>query len=136
MATFIHLDRGKEKVDHHCFFFYEGSRPHVHHSSYEVYDFDTQALGHDWLKQKGYQSCWGVGRHVLGSQIFDYWQVVSLPYSVQSLMSLFRFDPANFIMEHYVDGDTVNSDTPVAKSKLGEEGLFVWGPEVPSNFLK
>jgi hypothetical protein len=25
------------------------------------------------LLQKKYENCWGVGRHVMGSQIFDYW---------------------------------------------------------------
>ncbi|KAL5083549.1 hypothetical protein Trisim1_001361 [Trichoderma cf. simile WF8] len=118
VATFLHLDRGKEMVDHHSFFFYEGPKPHVHHSSFEVHDFDTQALGHDWLIEQGHEICWGVGRHVLGSQIFDYW-----------------YDSAKFIMEHYIDGDLVNSDTPVAKSKLGKDGLSVWGPDVPLDFL-
>lgn len=37
---------------------------------------DIQALGHQWLKNKGYELEWGVGRHVLGSQIFDYWYVL------------------------------------------------------------
>lgn len=70
---FYRLGRGKEEVDHHCFFFFGGPKYHVHHTSYETYDFDTQVLGHDWLRQKGYKSCWGVGRHIMGSQIFDYW---------------------------------------------------------------
>ena len=76
MTTFMHLDRGHELVDHHVFFIYEGPKHHVHHSSYEVFDFDTQVIGHDWLVKKGYENCWGVGRHILGSQIFDYWYVV------------------------------------------------------------
>lgn len=50
-----------------------GPKFHVHHSSFEVHDFDAQALGHQWLKKEGYELAWGVGRHVLGSQIFDYW---------------------------------------------------------------
>ena len=75
ITTFMHLDRGHELVDHHCFFFFEGPKSHVHHSSFEVFDFDTQVLGHDWLIKKGYENCWGVGRHILGSQIFDYWYV-------------------------------------------------------------
>ncbi|KAJ3942922.1 uncharacterized protein N0V96_007152 [Colletotrichum fioriniae] len=40
---------------------------------FEVNDMDTQALGHEWLLKKGYTNCWGIGRHVLGSQLFDYW---------------------------------------------------------------
>lgn len=72
-TVFFRLNRGDEKVDHHIFFLYEGPKWHVHHTSYETHDFDTQVLGHDWLRDKGYQNCWGVGRHVMGSQIFDYW---------------------------------------------------------------
>jgi hypothetical protein len=72
-TAFMHLDRGKEMVDHHTFFFFEGPKFHVHHSSFEVFDFDIQMLGHTWLVEKNYENCWGVGRHVLGSQIFDYW---------------------------------------------------------------
>lgn len=73
ITVFLHLDRGQEMVDHHCFFFFQGPKFHVHHSSFEVFDFDIQMLGHSWLTDKKYENCWGVGRHILGSQIFDYW---------------------------------------------------------------
>ena len=73
ITVFYRLGRGKELVDHHCFFFFEGPKFHVHHSSFETHDFDAQVLGHDWLRHKGYTNCWGVGRHIMGSQIFDYW---------------------------------------------------------------
>jgi hypothetical protein len=73
VIVFNRLARGKELVDHHSFFFFEGPKSHVHHSSFETHDFDTQVLGHDWLRHNGYENCWGVGRHVMGSQIFDYW---------------------------------------------------------------
>ncbi|KAG2016878.1 hypothetical protein GB937_006081 [Aspergillus fischeri] len=99
ITTFLHLDRGDTLVDHHCFFFFEGPEAHVHHSSYETHDFDIQNLGHDWLRKKGYKNCWGVGRHIMGSQIFDYW-----------------FDTSGFIVEHYVDGDLVNSQHPLQRS--------------------
>jgi hypothetical protein len=53
-----------------------GDKPaHVHHTSFEVNDFDSQTIGHDWLRSKKWTNCWGVGRHILGSQIFDYWYV-------------------------------------------------------------
>ena len=76
ITTFMHLDRGEEWVDHHSFFISVGPKCHVHHSSFEVFDFDTQMLGHTWLTEKKYENCWGVGRHVMGSQIFDYWYVL------------------------------------------------------------
>ncbi|KAF5006059.1 hypothetical protein FDECE_7541 [Fusarium decemcellulare] len=93
ITTFLHLDRDKELVDHHCFFFFEGP-----------------LLGHDWLREKGYENCWGVGRHIMGSQIFDYW-----------------FDPSRFILEHYVDGDLVNEEHATNRSKASPNNLHVWG---------
>ncbi|KAL3455172.1 hypothetical protein BJX64DRAFT_282254 [Aspergillus heterothallicus] len=59
VTAFLHLDRGRELVDHHCFFLSEGPKWHVHHSLFEPHDFDTQLLGHHWLREKGYRNCWG-----------------------------------------------------------------------------
>ncbi|KAM3065375.1 hypothetical protein ACMFMG_011501 [Clarireedia jacksonii] len=110
VSAFNRLDRGSEFVDHHTFFFFEGPKCHVHHSSFETHDFDTQVLGHDWLRQKGYESCWGVGRHIMGSQIFDYW-----------------FDTSRFILEHYVDGDLMDNKVPTSMELASVENLAVWG---------
>ncbi|KAI1426637.1 glyoxalase [Xylaria sp. FL1777] len=118
-TVFYRLSRGKEEVDHHVFFFAEGFSYKVHHSSFETHDFDTQVLGHDWLREKGHKNCWGVGRHVMGSQIFDYW-----------------FDPSGFIFEHYVDGDLLTADEPTHRSLGGPGSIHVWGPDIPSSFLE
>ena len=101
VALFGHIDRGADLVDHHTMFITTldpnaSLDKHVHHCSFEVHDFDTQNLGHQWLAQKKYKSVWGVGRHILGSQIFDYW-----------------WDTSGFMVEHYTDGDLVNQDTPL-----------------------
>ncbi|KAI2641228.1 Glyoxalase/Bleomycin resistance protein/Dihydroxybiphenyl dioxygenase [Xylaria nigripes] len=117
--VFFRLDKGQEEVDHHVFFFAEGASYKVHHTSYETHDYDTQVLGHDWLREKGHENCWGIGRHVLGSQIFDYW-----------------YDPGRFIFEHYVDGDLLTADEPTHYSLLGPGTTHVWGPDVPSDFLE
>lgn len=119
VMTFMHLDLGKDYSDHHVFFLQrappECEKTYVHHSSYEVDDFDTQLIGHQWLAKKGWKSVWGVGRHVLGSQIFDYWQ-----------------DPSGFKIEHYCDGDLVNNETPLKRDVVGP--LSIWGPELPKDF--
>jgi hypothetical protein len=48
-------------------------------------------LGHDHLRQADYEHSAGVGRHVLGSQVFDYWR-----------------DPWGHMVEHFTDGDLLN----------------------------
>ncbi|CAG8090634.1 unnamed protein product [Penicillium nalgiovense] len=119
VALFAHIDRGEKHVDHHTFFMSSNPTSHVHHCSFEVHDIDTQQLGHQWLSKKGYKSVWGVGRHILGSQIFDYW-----------------WDTTGNMIEHYADGDLVNDQTPIGYGPAGDESLAVWGPEVPSWFLQ
>mgnify|MGYP000052941424 CR=1 FL=1 len=90
VVSFFHIDRGTDYTDHHCFFIKPakpGDSPSVAHSAFEVHDFDVQQLGHQHLTGKGYEICWGVGRHILGSQVFDYW-----------------FDTSKNVVEHYCDG--------------------------------
>ncbi|KAJ5918025.1 Glyoxalase/Bleomycin resistance protein/Dihydroxybiphenyl dioxygenase [Penicillium verhagenii] len=120
VAMFAHLDLDETLVDHHSIFFSTNSKgPHVHHCSFEVNDYDTQQLGHQWLAKKGYTPVWGIGRHILGSQIFDYW-----------------WDTTGNMVEHYADGDLVNQHTPVGYVQAGSESLAVWGPDVPAEFLE
>jgi len=119
VAVFAHIDRGETPVDHHTFFMSSNATAHVHHCSFEVHDYDTQHLGHQWLAGKEYKSVWGIGRHILGSQLFDYW-----------------WDTTGNMIEHYADGDLVNKDTPVGWGAAGDESLAVWGPEVPKWFLQ
>ncbi|RFU24798.1 hypothetical protein B7463_g11542, partial [Scytalidium lignicola] len=122
VAMFAHIDRGDELVDHHSLFL--TSLPpgqtvtHVHHCSFEVHDYDTQAMGHEWLTKKGYEPVWGLGRHLIGSQLFDYW-----------------WDTSKFMIEHYIDGDIVNDQTPVGIGPADDAGLAAWGPEAPQTFL-
>lgn len=79
VAVFAHIDRGDEPVDHHTFFMSGNPTAHVHHCSFEVHDYDTQHLGHQWLAGKKYTSVWGIGRHILGSQLFDYCEYFRFP---------------------------------------------------------
>lgn len=115
-AVFYCLDLGKHYADHHCFFHFQKfpdqkySGPH--HASFEVYDTDVQLQGHYHLVSKGYKLMWGVGRHLLGSQIFDYW-----------------YDTDGFIVEHYTDGDVVNEDNESARLALTRDDYTTWGAE-------
>ncbi|OZJ04421.1 hypothetical protein BZG36_02923 [Bifiguratus adelaidae] len=113
VAVFAYIDRGEDYVDHHTFFLGTAGSNHVHHCFFEVHDFDTQELA-----SKGYKSVWGVGRHILGSQIFDYW-----------------WDTTGNMIEHYADGDLVNDQTPINFEPAGDESLAVWGTRVAQSIL-
>ena len=53
---------------------------------------------------------WGIGRHILGSQIFDYWQ-----------------DPWGDKHEHYCDGDLFTADEPTGVHAVSREAMAQWG---------
>ena len=121
VLDFFHLDLGMDYSDHHTLFLQRGSpgkKTTMHHCSFEVEDFDTQVLGHEFLLSKGHKLVWGIGRHILGSQIFDYWK-----------------DTSGFTIEHYADGDVVNQDTEVLRQEAGPNTLSVWGPPLPAGFV-
>lgn len=119
-AVFNHIDAPTGSyVDHHVFLNVQAEKAGFNHLSFEVADFDDVQIGHFYLKEKGkYRHAWGIGRHTLGSQIFDYWR-----------------DPWGRIHEHWTDSDMVNNDHP-AGFHSPEAGLAnQWGPEFPMEFL-
>jgi catechol 2,3-dioxygenase-like lactoylglutathione lyase family enzyme len=95
LAAFMRCDRGDEYTDHHTFLCFGTGEPSFDHAAFEVEDVDAVMLGHDHLKAGGYTHTAGIGRHVLGSQIFDYW-----------------LDPFGHMVEHFTDGDLLNARSP------------------------
>jgi len=118
-GTFLRLNRGEQLVDHHCLLILQSDWVGVHHCSFEVNDLDAVAGAHDYLVQQGYQLDCGVGRHLMGSQIFDYWK-----------------DPFGFRVEHYTDGDVVDAtfQPNVFTGTAGE--TTQWGMEPPAEFFQ
>jgi catechol 2,3-dioxygenase-like lactoylglutathione lyase family enzyme len=120
IASFNRCDRGATYVDHHTFLCIEGPKVGLNHLSFEVQTIDDVMLGHEHLRSKGkYKHVWGIGRHVLGSQIYDYWQ-----------------DPWGRVHEHWTDTDVLNDQ---AKPHLipAEEGLnSQWGEPAPQHFIE
>lgn len=112
LGAFFRLNRGAEYVDHHTLFCVGVGEPAFNHAAFEVADWDTLMLGHYRLQAASYQHRWGVGKHLLGSQVFDYWK-----------------DPHGFTLEHFTDGDLLNesfgSHTQPIEKLLGTH----WGPE-------
>ncbi|HKJ24318.1 MAG TPA: VOC family protein [Myxococcota bacterium] len=92
LATFLRCDRGEEYVDHHTLLCVGAGQPAFDHAAFEVEDFDAVMAGHDHLAGGGYEHHAGIGRHFLGSQVFDYWK-----------------DPWGHVVEHFTDGDLLNA---------------------------
>lgn len=118
-GTFIRLDAGDELVDHHFMLILQSDWVGVHHCSFEVVDLDAVMSAHDYLLEQGYTLDVGVGRHMLGSQIFDYWK-----------------DPFGFRVEHYTDGDTVNNTWVPSKFTGTASETTQWGAKPPLEFFQ
>jgi hypothetical protein len=74
IGAFSRLDRGEDYVDHHVLFCVHNEKTGLNHVSYEAQDIDAVFQDHEYIKQLGkYQHMWGIGRHLLGSQVYDYW---------------------------------------------------------------
>ncbi len=91
VTAFLRCDRGADYTDHHTFLCVGIGEVGFDHAAFEVEDIDAVMLGHDHLKRAGYEHHAGIGRHVLGSQVFDYWR-----------------DPWGRVLEHFTDGDLLN----------------------------
>ena len=85
------------------------------HSAFEALDQDAIGQGQQFLKARGWRHFWGMGRHILGSQIFDYW-----------------LDPCGYEIEHYADGDVYDADHPTHYHLGDRGGLWAWGADVPA----
>ncbi len=114
-GRFMRCDRGDKHVDHHSLLIIETGESKLGHCAWEVADFDDLMYGHETLAAAGYQPYWGIGRHVLGGQVFDYWK-----------------DPLGFTVEHWTDSDLLNSSTP-AGSRFLFEPINQWGPNPPGD---
>lgn len=78
VMSFIRCDRGQTPADHHTLAMALGPPHRYVHSAYQVSDIDAMAVGGRHLAELGYHRSWGIGRHILGSQIFDYWHGATL----------------------------------------------------------
>ncbi len=111
LGAFLRCDQGGRYVDHHTLFLLGVGKPEFNHAAFEVCDFDDLMAGHSHLTAAGRHAQWGIGRHILGSQIYDYW-----------------LDPYGHMVEHWTDGDLFNNETPPQVADLGALLGSQWGP--------
>ena len=118
VMSFIRCDRGATPADHHTLAMVLGPSNRYVHSAYQVCDLDAIAAGGEYLNESGYHRSWGIGRHIQGSQIFDYWR-----------------DPDGFMVEHFSDGDMFDATVEPGWAPMTASGLAQWGPPVTKDFL-
>lgn len=116
--AFIRCDRGATPTDHHTLAMNLGPGRRYVHSAYQVAGIDALAAGQKYLTERRYHHAWGIGRHIEGSQIFDYWR-----------------DPTGFMVEHFTDGDMFDDTLDAGWSVMSASGLSQWGPKVTRDFL-
>ncbi|MDB5480605.1 MAG: glyoxalase [Caulobacteraceae bacterium] len=115
VGAFLRCDRGDTPTDHHTLFIVQSPKgAGFNHAAFEVADLDDLTAGHDRLKAAGFTPEWGVGRHVLGSQVFDYWR-----------------DPWGHTLEHWTDGDLLTAADGSSNASLQDLVGVHWGPPAP-----
>jgi catechol 2,3-dioxygenase-like lactoylglutathione lyase family enzyme len=114
LGAFLRCDRGAIPSDHHTLFPVGTGSVGFNHAAWEVENFDDLMLGREVMIAKGYEPVWGIGRHVLGSQIFDYWK-----------------DPWGHKVEHWTDGDLLDASIPPGLRPIDELTATQWGLPAP-----
>lgn len=116
-VAFLHGPHGS---DHHLIAFAQSSvGVGYHHSAWDVGCVEDVGLGAAQMAAAGYKRGWGLGRHVLGSNYFNYIR-----------------DPWGSYAEYSYDIDYVPAqlDWPTAYP-APENSLYLWGPDVPEDFV-
>jgi catechol 2,3-dioxygenase-like lactoylglutathione lyase family enzyme len=117
VIAFLRCDRGERYVDHHTFLPLKADRNALHHAAFEVEDIDEVWLGHEYLKNKGkYTHDFGIGRHYIGSQVYDYWK-----------------DPWGHGIEHMTDGDLLNNAHKTENHHISDVLSSQWGVVPPAD---
>ena len=115
--AFIRCDLGSVPADHHTLAMALMPQTGYLHSAYQLTDLDEVAASGEYLREQGYRHAWGLGRHIQGSQIFDYWR-----------------DPDRAMFEHYTDGDVFDVTMEPGWAPLSASGLAQWGPKATAEF--
>jgi catechol 2,3-dioxygenase-like lactoylglutathione lyase family enzyme len=115
--AFIRCDLGSVPADHHTLAMVLQPATGYVHSAYQLTDLDEVAASGEYLRERGYRHAWGLGRHILGSQIFDYWR-----------------DTDKLMFEHYADGDVFGCSAEPGWAPLSVSGLAQWGPKATAEF--
>jgi len=115
IIAFMH---GVHGSDHHLVAFAKSSAKGWHHVAWDVNGIDDVGEGAAQMAAAGYRRGWGTGRHVLGSNYFNY-----------------VMDPWGSFSEYSADIDFVTAGKVWPSGEFQpEDSLYLWGPDVPDYF--
>jgi catechol 2,3-dioxygenase-like lactoylglutathione lyase family enzyme len=113
--AFLH---GVHGSDHHVVAFARSGDVGFHHCAWDVATLDEVGLGATQMAAAGYGQGWGLGRHVLGSNYFNYVR-----------------DPWGSYAEYSFDIDFISAEQNWTTGRPApENSLYLWGPDVPPDF--
>lgn len=100
--------------DHHVLGILRNDAPGLHHASFEVGSLDEMQLGALRMRDRGHRHVWGLGRHVVGSNYFQYFR-----------------DPWGSMAEYFVDIDFIRASDDWEPRDWGKDGMFLWSSDGP-----
>lgn len=118
-VAFMRLNLADAPAANHTLAVAQGFIATYSHSAYELVDVDAVGIGPRVLRQNSWRHSWGIGRQILGSPIFDYWQ-----------------DSWGDKHEYYRDGDLLTADQPTGIHAVSPEDMSQWGRNMPKSFIK
>jgi len=118
LIAFFRLDLGDRPADHHTLVLASALQPRYEHSAWEVTDLDALGQGQQIMRVRGHKHFWGIGRHLLGSQLFDYWK-----------------DADGFDFEHYTDGDVFTAGHETRYVPFSTGSIWAWGDDAPKEIF-
>ncbi|MDR5825984.1 VOC family protein [Caballeronia sp. LZ043] len=119
IGQFDRVDHGDAPVDHHVIFLMRGQRAGMHHVSYQVEGVDDIFFGYDHMTRGTHDHVRGIGRHALGSQIFNYWM-----------------SPFEQMHEHWISHEKMNAHSKFNRIQIGEGMSYDTGERPPERFVK
>lgn len=119
LGQFNRVDLGETLVDHHVVFLLRGQRAGLHHVSYQVEGVDDIFFGFDHMAHRSHDHVRGIGRHALGSQIFNYWM-----------------SPFDQMHEHWISQERMNASSKFNRIQIGEGMAHDTGEKPSERFVK
>ena len=109
---------GRHGSDHHLLAFLVGGGPGLHHSSWDVPSVEDCGRANTQLRAAGFDRHWGPGRHVLGSNYFNYAKDKFGQWWEASAHIDYIEKDADWTIANFAD----------------EDSLYLWGPDLPEEF--